>query len=99
MTSNEAGTNAVPATARVALLGGIVALIFALISWRAHSVGWLFSCAATSVSAIVAFIFGFVGLTGGKGARGRHLAGIILGVVAAVLIYYSYLRVSLHGGI
>lgn len=98
MTSN-AGTNAVPGTARVALFSGSVALIFALISWRSHSVGWLFSCAATSVSAVVAFIFGFVGLTGGKGARSRHLTGIILALGAAVLMYYSYLRVSVHGGI
>ncbi|HEU5079857.1 MAG TPA: hypothetical protein VFT72_11645 [Opitutaceae bacterium] len=87
------------AGARVTLFGGTVALAFALISLRAHSVGWLFSCAAASVNTIVALIFGVIGLAGGTRGRAAHVLGLILGLGAAVLMFYSYRHVSAHGGI
>jgi hypothetical protein len=74
-----------------------LALLFVALSWAAGSVGWIFSCSAAVVTAIVAGIFGVVGFSGGGARRSSAILGMLLAAGALVLLYFSYRHVAAAG--
>jgi len=86
-----------PKASRVAFVASGISILFAALSFRVTSVGWILCCAIAVVSAIFAGIYCFTGV-GGEGSRrlsGTAVVATLL--IVSVLLVYSYKHAAAGG--
>ena len=86
-----------PKVNRVAFVASGISILFAVLSFRSASVGWILCCAIAVVSAIFAGIYCFTGV-GGDGPRrlsGSTVVATLL--IVSVLLVYSYQHAAAGG--
>jgi len=86
-----------PKVSRVSFVASGISILFAALSFRSTSVGWILCCAIAVVSAIFAAIYSFTGV-GGNGARrlsGTTVVATLL--IVSVLLVYSYKHAAAGG--
>ncbi len=76
-----------------AMTAGILSVIFAMISARTVSVGWIFCCAVTLVAAIAAGLLTFLS----KRIRVSALLGVGLGLIGVIFVVWSYHHAGIAG--
>ena len=86
-----------PKVNRVAFVASGISLLFATLSFRVTSVGWILCCAIAVVSAIFAGIYCFTG-AGDNGARRLSGSAVVATLlIVSVLLVYSYKHAVIGG--